>query len=74
MSSTIKELGLERLTASQRIALALELWESLGEERPHGVVTPELEGELRRRDAELDANPGMALTWEQIKAHVERKR
>ena len=29
--------------------------------------------EMARRDAELEANPGLALTWEQIRASVEAK-
>src|SRR5262245_1074556 len=30
--------------------------------------------ELARRNAELDARPGIALTWDQIRAGVETKR
>ena len=51
--------------------LALEIWESLGDERPSGRLTPEQRETISRRDAELDANPGMALTWEQIRSSVE---
>jgi putative addiction module component (TIGR02574 family) len=70
---TMKDLGIDRLSPEQRIALALEIWESLGDARPKGQLTAEQRAELSRRDAELDANPGMALTWEQIRASVERK-
>lgn len=71
MSSTMKELGIDRLSAEQRVALALEIWESLGEERPSGQLSAEQRAELARRDADLEANPGIALTWEQIRASVE---
>ncbi len=64
------ELGIDRLTRELRIALALEIWESLGSERPAGLVEAQ-RAELARRDAELDANPGLVLTWEQIRASVE---
>ncbi len=74
MAPTMKDLGIDRLSPEQRIALALEIWESLGEARPRGGLTSEQRGELARRDGELGANPGIALTWEQIRASVETKR
>lgn len=73
MSVTMKDFGLDRLSSEQKVALALELWESLGDARPQACLTPEQRSELARRDAELEANPGLALTWEQIRASVEAK-
>ena len=73
MAPTMKDLGIDKLSAEQRVALALEIWESLGDARPRGQLTPEERAELARRDAELDANPGIAMTWEQIRASVERR-
>ncbi len=74
MGTSMKELGLDRLTPDQRVNLALEIWESLGEERPVGPLSPDQRAELARRDAELEANPELALTWEQIRAAVEGRR
>lgn len=73
MAPTMRSLGIDRLSPEQRIALALEIWGSLGEDRPQGGLTAEQRAELARRDAELDANPGIALTWEEIRSSVERK-
>ena len=73
MAATMKDLGIDRLSPDDRVALALEIWESLGEARPRARLTAEQRAELARRDAELDANPGIALTWEQIRSSVERK-
>jgi putative addiction module component (TIGR02574 family) len=73
MTPTMKDLGIDRLSPEQQIALALEIWESLGNDRPTARLTDEQRAELARRDAELDANPGIALTWEQIRASVESK-
>jgi putative addiction module component (TIGR02574 family) len=73
MTVTMKELGIDRLNAEQKIALALEIWESLGDERPGASLTAEQRAELARRDAELDANPSLAMTWEQIRTSVEAK-
>jgi putative addiction module component (TIGR02574 family) len=73
MAATMKDLGIDRLSPEERVALALEIWESLGEDRPRSRLTAEQRAELARRDAELDANPGTALSWEQIRASVEKK-
>ncbi|MBY0229561.1 MAG: addiction module protein [Gemmataceae bacterium] len=71
MSATMKDFGIDRLGPADRAALALEIWESLGDERPRSPLTEEQRAELARRDAELDADPGMALTWQQIRASIE---
>ena len=73
MAPTMKDLGIDRLSPEHRISLALEIWESLGDARASGHLTAEQRAELARRDAELDANPGLALTWEQVRASVETK-
>jgi putative addiction module component (TIGR02574 family) len=66
MNPTLKDLGIDRLSPEQQIALALEIWENLGDAVPHGQLTTEQCAEIARRDAELDAIPEIALTWEQI--------
>lgn len=38
-----------------------------------GRLSSEQRAELFRRDTELDANPEIALTWEQIRTSVERR-
>lgn len=74
MGTTMKELGIDRLAPDQRVNLALEIWESLGDARPAARPTAEQRAELARRDAELDADPGLALTWQQIRAGIEGDR
>jgi putative addiction module component (TIGR02574 family) len=71
MGPTMKDLGIDRMPPKQRVALALEIWESLGDARPAGQLSVEQKAELARRDAELEANPEIALSWEQIRASVE---
>jgi len=41
MAATMKDLRIDRLAPAERIALALEIWESLGEARPPGRLTAE---------------------------------
>ncbi len=71
MRPTMKDLGIDQLSAKQKVALALENWESLGDDRPPGRLNDDQRAELARRDAELEAHPEIALTWEQIRASVE---
>jgi putative addiction module component (TIGR02574 family) len=73
MHPTMKDLGIDWLNPEQRVALAMELWESLEEASPLGPLTAEQRAEMAQRDAELDANPAIALTWEQIRTSVEAK-
>jgi putative addiction module component (TIGR02574 family) len=73
MSRTMKDLGIDQLTPEQRITLAWEIRVSLGDDRPRGRLTAEQRAELALRDAELDANPEIALTGEQIRASIEVK-
>ena len=75
MAPTMKDFGIDRLPAGERIALALELWESLGAgERPGAHLTEQQWDEIDRRDAELDADPGLAMTWEQVRASIRGER
>lgn len=74
MSPTMKDLGIEHLSAEQRVALALEIWESLGDDRPSGQLSAEQRAGLARRDADLEANPGSALSWQQIRGSIEDRR
>ncbi len=73
MSLLMKSLGIDQMEPEKRIELALEIWESLGENRPANTLTPDQKKELDRRDAELDENPSIALTWEQIRQNIETK-
>lgn len=73
MALTMKDLGIDRLSTDQRIALALKIWESLGDARAPARWSAGQRAELARRDAELDANPGIAPTRGQIRASMEAK-
>lgn len=58
-----------KLPASQRIELAMALWDSLTDEEREAelVLTPEQEAELDRRLAEHLANPDSAIPWEEVR-------
>ena len=73
MSPIMKQLGIDRLTPSQRVELALEIWDSLEGDRPPVALPDSVRAELRRRDAELESNPTLAVSWEEIRSGLEQK-
>ena len=67
LSNTLAELL--RLPASQRVEIAMALWESLTEAEREAelALTPDQEAELDRRLAEHVANPGSAIPWDEVR-------
>lgn len=62
---------LAALPVPDRIRVVQALWDSIPEEEATEALTDEQRQLFARRTAELDANPDIALTWEQIKARVK---
>jgi putative addiction module component (TIGR02574 family) len=67
LPNTLAELL--RLPASQRVELAMALWESLtdAERDAELALTPEQETELDHRLAEHIADPGSAIPWDEVR-------
>jgi putative addiction module component (TIGR02574 family) len=67
LPNTLAELL--RLPASERIEIAMALWESLSdtEREAELSLTPEQAAELDRRLAEHVANPGSAIPWDEVR-------
>ncbi len=74
MPVTMKDLGIDTLSPEDRIALAMELWDSLGEDRPRSPMSPERRSELNTRCAEMDADPSVGLTKEEFWARVRGRQ
>lgn len=65
---TLRELGIDRLTIGERIALAQEILDSVAAEQPRGALSAAKKEELARRCADADANPADGIPWEQVEA------
>lgn len=67
LQNTLAELL--KLPASDRIEIAVALWESLtaAEREAELALSPEQEAELDRRLAEHIANPDSAIPWEEVR-------
>lgn len=68
MSGAMKKLGIDRLSAEQRLSLIEEIWESL--EEPSVPVTDAQRTELEKRIAEHEANPHDVIALEDVKTLV----
>ena len=67
LPNTLAELL--KLPASERIEIAMALWESLtdAEREAELALTPEQEAELDRRLAEHIEDPNSAIRWEEVR-------
>jgi putative addiction module component (TIGR02574 family) len=63
--------GFQNLSATERIALAQALWDSIPEQPP--PLSEAKRAELARRAAEDDARPDESIPWEKAKADILAK-
>jgi len=66
----MEDLGIDRLSAHERLALMGEIWDSLAAEPGRIHLSDAQRRELERRLAEHEANPADAVPWEQVKAEA----
>jgi putative addiction module component (TIGR02574 family) len=64
----LHELGLDSLSAEDRLALAQALWDSVYEELDSQPIAPAVRAELERRIALADADPSRGVPWEEVRA------
>ncbi len=69
MSSTLQELGIDRMSNEQRLRLIGEIWESLAPIDQLAIPESHRE-ELDRRLAEADADPAAGRPWEEVRARL----
>jgi putative addiction module component (TIGR02574 family) len=62
---------LMKLDAQERLQIAEELWDSVGEE--HLPLTEHQAAELQRRMDDLEANPSIGVPWEEVRASLLKK-
>jgi putative addiction module component (TIGR02574 family) len=73
MSETLRNLGIDRLSPDERLALIDEIWEILGGTK--GAI-PRDEAhldEVRCRRDRADADPGAAIPWDEVQARLSRR-
>jgi putative addiction module component (TIGR02574 family) len=70
MPPTLQELGIDRLSAPDRLALAEAILESVAQEAERTPLTEAERQELERRLADSMARPDAVTPWEVIKARA----
>ncbi len=68
MPITMKELGIDRLSVEDRLALAQEIWDSIAADVERAPLTEAQRRELERRLADSLARPDAVTPWEEVKA------
>ncbi|MFO0812844.1 MAG: addiction module protein [Gemmatales bacterium] len=67
---SIKDYGIDKLSAADRLQLAQEIWDSIGLEALPTMPDWQLQ-ELERRMAAYDAHPQTeGRSWEEVKARI----
>ena len=70
MAPTLQDLGLDKLTAEHRLAIAEALWESVIHELEAAPLPAAQRIELERRLADSIARPDAVTPWEVVKARA----
>lgn len=71
---TMKELGLDRLSNEDRLALADELYDSVEAATPPGAhLTDAVRAMLEQRVADSDANPDDSVPAEEVHAAIRAR-
>ena len=67
MPPTLAELGVDKLSFEDRLALAHAMWDNVHDEiEADTELSPELKAELERRLALADADPNRGIPWEVV--------
>jgi putative addiction module component (TIGR02574 family) len=68
MTAILRQLGIDRMTIAERIALAQEILDSVVAEQPRPALSEAKRRELDRRLADHAANPADAVPWEEVES------
>ena len=69
MPTTLQDLGIDRMSAEERIRLIGQIWDSLsGGGLPE--IPPSHREELDRRLAEAEADPASGSPWPEVRARL----
>ncbi len=63
-----------KLPVTDQLLLVQRIWDNIAESHTPLDLTDAQKAELDRRAAELDADPQMAVRWEDVKRSLEERR
>ena len=68
MTAILEQLGIDRMTVDEQIALAREILDSVAAEQPRVPLSEAKRLELDRRIADHEANPADCVPWGEVEA------
>jgi len=73
MATTLRALGIDRLSVDDRITLVQQIWDSIAADAEQRPLTDAQRQELERRADDDDANLDDVIPWDQVKAEAMLK-
>jgi putative addiction module component (TIGR02574 family) len=74
MSVSIEELGIDKLSVSDRLELLEQIWDSLPEQVSPNEIPAWHLAILEKRLADADANPEAGIPWETVLERLTSKQ
>ena len=73
MAPRMKELGIDRLSPEERLALVQEIWDSLATDLEQAPVSDEVRQLLEARLRAHEAAPEAVVPWEEVRARALKR-
>ena len=73
MNTSLKSLGIDRLSIDERLTLVEELWDSIAKDAAAVPVTDAQRAELDRRLTDHEAHPDDVVSWEDVRAAISAR-
>jgi putative addiction module component (TIGR02574 family) len=74
MELSLKSLGIDKLSVTERLVLVEDIWDSIAAEQQLLDMPNWHKDELDRRLAAYSANPSPGSSWNEVKARLEGGR
>lgn len=70
MALTMKDLGIDKMSIQDRLALVQEIWDSIAASPEEIPLSEAQRRELERRLAAHAADPNNVISWDEVKAQA----
>ncbi len=74
MNTTSILTEVEKLPIDDQVELVQQIWNRIVDSDARIELTDAQKAEISRRSAELDANPDIAVPWEEVKRSLQERR
>ena len=71
-TSILTEIG--KLSVEEQVVLVQRIWDGIADSDTPLELTDTQKAEISRRSDELDANPDLAIPWDEVKRSLEERR